>query len=236
MTSQTANAVVLVHGWGGSFEATWQRSGFTALLEEGGKTVIGVDLLGHGTAPKPHDPEAYADLTQRIVDALPDEPVDAIGFSMGALTLLRLAVAEPARFNRLVLAGIGRNVFDRDHSGAEAIVAGLDHVLAGGALDELSQEVRLFVNYAQEPGNDMAALAAVMRRRGAALGTDDLAKVTCPVLVVVGEQDFVWPADDLVAALPDSTFLPLPKVDHFGTPKDFTFIDEALGFLDARPF
>ena len=27
--------VVLVHGWGGSFATTWQRSGFTALLEEG---------------------------------------------------------------------------------------------------------------------------------------------------------------------------------------------------------
>ncbi len=51
--------VMLVHGWGGSFESTWQRNGFTALLEDGGKDVIGVDLLGHGDAPKPHEPEAY---------------------------------------------------------------------------------------------------------------------------------------------------------------------------------
>ena len=76
--------------------------------------MIGVDLLGHGTAPKPHDPEAYADLTTRIVDALPDEPVDAIGFSLGAMTLLRLATREPERFRKLVLAGIGRNVFEPD--------------------------------------------------------------------------------------------------------------------------
>ena len=34
-------------------------------------------------------PDGYADLTARIVDALPDGPVDAIGFSLGALTLLR---------------------------------------------------------------------------------------------------------------------------------------------------
>jgi tRNA A37 threonylcarbamoyladenosine synthetase subunit TsaC/SUA5/YrdC len=75
--------VVLVHGWGGSFESTWQRSGFTELLRDAGRPVIGVDLLGHGSAPKPHDPEAYADLGARVLDAMPDEPVDAVGFSLG---------------------------------------------------------------------------------------------------------------------------------------------------------
>ena len=87
--------VVLVHGWGGSFASTWQRNGFTALLDDAGLEVIGVDLLGHGDAPKPHDPDAYHDLTERVVTSLPDGPVDAIGFSLGAMTLLRLAIAEP---------------------------------------------------------------------------------------------------------------------------------------------
>src|SRR5215218_8867716 len=40
--------VVLVHGWGGSFEATWRAPGWEALLEDAGRRVIGVDLLGHG--------------------------------------------------------------------------------------------------------------------------------------------------------------------------------------------
>ena len=44
--------VLLVHGWGGSFEATWRRSGFTELLADAGRPVIGVDLLGHGEAPE----------------------------------------------------------------------------------------------------------------------------------------------------------------------------------------
>ena len=107
-------SVVLVHGWGGSFATTWQQSGFSALLEDAGRDVIGVDLLGHGTAPRPHEPEAYADLTLRIEEAMPSEPVDAVGFSLGALTLLHLAVRAPGRFSRVVLAGIGRNVFDHD--------------------------------------------------------------------------------------------------------------------------
>ena len=92
-----------------------RRPGWEALLQDAGRTVIGVDLLGHGTAPKPHDPAEYADLTTRIVDALPDRgPVDAIGFSMGAMTLLELAMRAPERFGRLVVAGIGKNVFDDD--------------------------------------------------------------------------------------------------------------------------
>jgi pimeloyl-ACP methyl ester carboxylesterase len=226
--------VVLVHGWGGSFEATWQRSGFSALLEDAGCTVIGVDLLGHGMAPKPHDPDQYADLTVRILESLPDEPVDAVGFSLGALTLLRLAIRVPERFDRLVLAGIGSNVFNRDQSGAASIAQGLDAIRGGAELGSLEQTVRLFVQYAQQPGNDLDALTAVMKRSGDAdITADDLAAITCPVLIVVGDQDFVYPADELAAAFPDGRCVTLRNVDHFRTPEDFGFFDATLGFLDA---
>ena len=223
--------VVLVHGWGGSFVETWERSGFTMLLQDAGREVIGVDLLGHGTAPKPHDPDAYADLTTRIVDALPDGPVDAIGFSLGAITLLRLAIREPHRFNRLVLAGIGRNIFDRDDSGHQAIVAALDGT--GDATDNL---VRMFVQYADQPGNDKVALTLVMKRPTSEPFTDDdLARVTCPVLVAIGDKDFVGPGDPLVEKLPNATLASLRNVDHFATPEAFSFIDAALEFIGAVP-
>ena len=229
-----ADHVLLVHGWGGSFEATWQRNGFAALLEDGGKTVIGVDLLGHGTAPKPHEPEAYADLTTRLVDALPAEPVAAIGFSLGALTLLRAAIAHPDRFERLVVAGVGANIFDRDHSGARQISEGLDLLLHGGELGELTQQQRLFAQYARQDGNDLAALAAIMRRPpGSDLTHETLATIECPVLVVVGEDDFVHPADELVDALPDARLVNLPRTDHFATTDSFAFYDAALEFVGA---
>jgi pimeloyl-ACP methyl ester carboxylesterase len=227
-------SVVLVHGWGGSFATTWQQSGFSALLEDAGRDVIGVDLLGHGTAPRPHEPEAYADLTLRIEEALPSEPVDAVGFSLGALTLLRLAVRAPERFSRIVLAGIGRNVFDRDVSGAQRIAEGLEAVRGGAELGSLEQTVRLFVQYAQQPGNDLDALTAIMKRPGGPeLDREALAGVTCPVLVVVGDKDYVYPADELADAFPDGRCVTLPRVDHFRTPEDFGFFDASLEFLDA---
>lgn len=223
--------VVLVHGWGGSFEATWRRSGFTDLLTDAGRPVIGVDLLGHGAAPKPHDPAAYADLTSRVLDALPPEPVDAVGFSLGAMTLLRLAVDHPGRLRRLVVSGVGRNLFERDDERAAAILAGVE-----GSGDPEDNIGRLFGQYARADGNDPEALAAVLRRPGAEpLTADALAGVTIPVLAVIGDRDFAGPVDLLVDALPDARPVVLRNVDHFATPEAFGFIDATLEFLGAVP-
>jgi pimeloyl-ACP methyl ester carboxylesterase len=223
--------VVLVHGWGGSFRNTWQKSGFTALLEDADRTVIGVDLLGHGDAPKPHDPAEYEDLTTRIVEVLPDEPVDAVGFSLGALTLLRLACREPHRFNSIVFAGIGENVFSTDIAATKGIMAALD-----GNGDPDDNIGRLFVQYANQPGNDREALAAVMRRPShGPFREEELAVITCRTLVAIGDLDFAGPGERFAAALPNSQLATLRKVDHFATPESFAFIDAALEFLDAAP-
>ncbi len=225
-------SVVLVHGWGGSFAATWQRSGFTELLRDAGRDVIGVDLLGHGTAPKPHEPEAYDDLGARVLEAMPaDEPVDAIGFSLGAITLLRLAMQHPGRFRHLVVAGVGRNLFEPDPDAAARIVAAVN-----GSADADDTHAQLFAQYANQPGNDPVALAAIMSRPSRApLAPAALAAVTCPTLVVIGDKDFAGPGDPLAAALPNATLKVLRNVDHFATPEAFGFIDAALDFIGAFP-
>jgi hypothetical protein len=55
------------------------------------------------------------------------------------------------------------------------------------------------------------------------------------VLVVLGERDFVGPADPLVERLTGAevTLRILPRTDHAATPKSFDFIDAALAFLGA---
>lgn len=223
-----APPVLLVHGFGTSFDLTWVANGWVDLLADEGRAVIGVDLLGHGTAPKPTDPTAYDDLGGRIRDALPAEgPVDAIGFSLGAKTLLGVAAAEPDRFRSLVVAGVGANLFrSSDHS------AVVDAVRTGD--DGGNPGLRYFAGLADLPGNDREALAACMANGGGGVGEDDLARITCPVLVVLGDSDFAGPADPLVAALPDATFVELARTDHAKTPKSFGFIDAALDFLRQR--
>ena len=219
-----APPVVFVHGFGTSFDLTWVANGWVDLLADEGREVIGVDLLGHGTAPKPTDPDAYADLGTRVRDILPDGPVDAIGFSLGAKTLLQVAAAEPDRFRSLVVAGVGANLFrTTDHSAVvEAVRTGDD----GG-----NPALRYFAGLADLPGNDRAALAACMANGGGGVTAEELAHITCPVLVVLGDADFAGPADPLVDALPTPTYVELARTDHAKTPKSFDFIDAALGFL-----
>jgi pimeloyl-ACP methyl ester carboxylesterase len=188
---------------------------------------MAVDLLGHGDAPKPHDPEAYAAIAEHLAGQLPDEPVDAIGFSLGAATLLQVAMAEPSRFRRLVIAGIGDDNFAPPD--AEPVAALIE---AGGELPE-SSFIRHLVDLANAPGVDKEAFVACLRRPRTPFDEARLARVDLPVLLVLGDRDHVAPADRLLAALPDARLKVLRNVDHFGTPKDFGFIDATLTFLDA---
>jgi len=223
--------VLLVHGFASSFERNWREPGWVDLLADAGRTVIPLDLPGHGNAPKPHDPAAYADLDQAIVAALPDQgPVDAVGFSLGAQLLLAVASRRPDRFGRLVVGGVGANLFASGDP--EPIAQALE---AGEADGEAASLVRAFTLFATAPGNDGRALAACLRRPHRRVEPADLGGLDRPVLVVLGDRDFAGPAEPLLDALPDATFVNLPGADHFGTPKDFRFIDAALEFLEATP-
>ena len=190
--------------------------------------MIPVDILGHGAAARPHDPEAYANLESSVAGVLPDTPVDAIGFSLGAQLLLRIAAADPSRFRRLVVIGAGENVFHTD--GATALAAAFEN---GVSSDDVG--ARVFTSLAAEAGNDPLAIAACLRRPVTPLTASELAKVQCPVLVILGDKDFAGPAEPLVDALPDARLVTLRGIDHFQSTRDFTCIDAALEFIDAIP-
>ena len=176
----------------------------------------------------PHDPAAYADLEQSVGGALPDVPVDAIGFSLGAQLLLRLAASDPSRFRRLVVIGAGANVFRTDST--EGLASAFE---TGAGDDEIA--ARVFVSLAAEAGNDPLAMAACLRRPPRPLTPDEVARVTCPVLVILGDKDFAGPPDPLLDALPDARLVTLRGIDHFQSPRDFACIDAALDFIGAAP-
>jgi pimeloyl-ACP methyl ester carboxylesterase len=223
--------VVLVHGLGSSFEHGWRTTGWVDLLADARRSVIPVDILGHGTSDAPHDPAKYAHLETSIELALPDDPgetVDAVGFSLGAQLLLRIAARTPERFGRLVLIGVGENVFRNDDTRALA-----DIFERGVDPDDIG--MRLFVQLARSAGNDPLAIAACLRRPSEAFTPDDASRVTCPTLVVIGDRDFAGPPEPLVDALPDVELVVLRGIDHFRTPSEFDCIDAALDFVEAVP-
>ncbi|MGE0877541.1 MAG: alpha/beta fold hydrolase [Acidimicrobiia bacterium] len=237
MTNLEGVPVAMVHGWSGSFAGTWQEPGWEALFQDMGRTVVGIDLLGHGSAPKPHDVESYVDLTTRITEAIPEGPMDAIGFSLGSMTLLQLACNEPQRFRRLIVSGIGKTLLDRADGivDEEAAVraARLPDVVEHGANEESTAHERSFANYARDRGNDPIALAQCLRAQREPITRERLKALTFPVLVVIGDNDEAGPGEPLAEAMPNAKVVTLRNTDHFATPNNFKFIDAALDFLNA---
>jgi pimeloyl-ACP methyl ester carboxylesterase len=220
--------VVLLHGFATSSARTWGENGWLDLLGDAGRRTVPIDLLGHGTADRPHDPAAYADLEGWVGERLPTDrgPVDAVGFSLGARLLLGLAADRPARFRRIVTLGVGRNLFEASNS--DAILRALEQ-----GTDPENPAAAYFARLAGHPDADRAALAACLRTPLRLLTAEDCARVTAPVLVVIGARDFAGPGEPLAEALPDARLVVLPGADHFSTPKDFGAIDATLRFLEG---
>jgi pimeloyl-ACP methyl ester carboxylesterase len=221
--------VVMLHGFAGSFERTWRRPGVADLVADLGRTVVGIDLLGHGDAPKPHDPAAYADLVPRaradIDAAVGDEVVDVVAFSLGAHATLELAAATPDRFGTLILAGVGDRLFvARD---PEVVARSLE-----GPADPDDQVAHHFRVMADAPGGDPEALAACLRRPTSPLTPDALATITNETVVVVGDRDeLAGDGQPLVDALPHARLVTLPRTDHGATPESFVFLDVVMDVL-----
>ena len=229
MASSENSPVVLIHGWGGNFVDTWQKPGIDALLNDVGRQVIGINLLGHGDEEKPHDPQAYVNLSSWLLDRLPSTGlVDVVGFSLGALTTLRALIEAPHRFGKVVLAGIGDGVFQQSAPDShKRIIDALE-----GRAPETDTFARMFAHYGNQPGNDVLALTAIMKRPPQTpIKPEELVSIQNEIRVVIGDKDFAAPADKLAASFPNASLVTLKNTDHFATTEAFSFIDVLLDFL-----
>ncbi len=220
----------MVHGWGGSHQETWQNTGIEQLVNDAGTTVIGVDLLGHGTSEKSHDPNSYADISAPIRKAIGARTtgVDAIGFSLGAIALLDAAMHNPKYFRKLMLVGVGNGLLEPHKSDeTDRIISGIDGTAS--AEDVLARQ---FGNYAKKSNNDPLALrAALLRPRKEPFSEAELKSIDAEIVLAVGDRDFVLPADRLAKAFNRCQFVSLKNCDHFASTENFTFIDTLLGFF-----
>jgi len=229
----TNTPVFMVHGWAGSHLETWRKPGLEQLLVDQGRTVVGVDLLGHGTNLKPHDPHEYGDIPNPIREQLTkfETPVDAVGFSLGAIALLQLARHQPDCFRRLMLVGVGNGLLEPDDETETArIVSGID-----GLAPTNDIVARQFGTYARSGDNDPRALRAILLRpRAEQFKVEELQNIGAEVRLVVGDKDFVQPVERLAGCFKNCRTTILKNCDHFATLDHFGFIDAMLEFF-AKP-
>ncbi len=218
--------IVLLHGFATSAQRTWRDTGWVDILADEGRQTHPIDVLGHGDAPKPSEPQAYENLHEWVLERFPAGQVDAIGFSMGGHLLLTLASLYPSRFRRIVLTGVGNNVFEHNPEHGKMI----REAIAGNPAPD-NPVAQHFSFLADSPEADRAALSAFLQYQRPTLAPSDLQTITAPTLVILGDQDFVGPAEPLAQALPVSELLILRGVDHFSTPKQFSCIEAALKWL-----
>lgn len=229
--------VLLIHGFASNVATNWEGPGWVRSLTEAGFRAVAYDNRGHGQSAKLYDTEDYgaplmAEDARRLLDHLGIARADVMGYSMGARISAFLAIAHPERVRSLVFAGLGINMV-RGVAGTGPIARALE---ADSIEEVTNQTARTFRAFAEQTQSDLKALAACIRSARAPITAEALGRLTCPVLVVVGEEDVIGgdPAP-LAALMGNARAVVVPGRDHMRTVGDKAYKQAVLEFLKARP-
>lgn len=219
--------VLLVHGFASDSVVTWEGTGWVRALLDAGRSVVTVDLRGHGASDKPTDGDAYApdrlgaDLVA-VLDSAGVPIVDVVGYSMGNRVVSALCELVPDRVRRVVIGGAGPSELFATWSLDEAKAYLVDDVPPSNRL------IAEVLGPALRAGADRDALLACIEGvQGAPLAIPG----SIPVLFVAGEEDPVPRGVQELALDWGSDLVTLPGRDHVSTLTARAFKDAATAFL-----
>jgi 3-oxoadipate enol-lactonase len=217
--------------------------------------VVSLDLRGHGGSTA-HAPYAIADAAAdlcAIVDAEGIDEVVVVGLSLGASVAMELLLADPARVRGAVLLAACGEAATRRESVRDAVVRKTIEALGfpGPIAAQTAQALFGATFRARAPDAVRACeakLATLTPRFAAhALGAwsgrrailRDLARVTQPVTVVVGEEDLRCPPADgekVHAAIAGAHLVRLAATGHTMSVERPAEVARAVRELCARAF
>ncbi len=228
--------VLLIHGFASNVATNWIDPGWVNTLTGAGYRVIAYDNRGHGRSAKLYAMNDYgaplmAEDARRLLDHLKIARADVIGYSMGARIAAFLALAHKNRVRSLVFGGLGINMV-RGVAGTGPVARALE----ADSIEEVKNPTaRTFRAFAEQTGSDLKALAACIRSARAPITAEDLARLTCPVLVVVGKEDVIGgSALALADLIPGARAVEVTGRDHMKTVGDRVFKDAVVRFLEER--
>ena len=226
---------LMVHGFTGAKE---DFADHAPRFAEHSQVVL-FDHRGHGASEKPPDVAAYsldrlAADTIEVADALGLERFTLLGHSMGGMVARRLVLAHPERVDALVLMDTspgsppGIDPDQAELAGQVALTEGMDvlrqlldeaNVLGSEADQRVRRERLGYVEFAARKWADMApeayaALSRELTRQPDQL--DAMRAISCPTLVVVGEEDevFVPGAHAMTETIAGARLVVVPEAGH----------------------
>lgn len=192
------------------------------------------DALGQGRSDVPpdvHRPRDHADDLLHLLAALGLERVDLVGFSFGSRIALRVALAEPERVGRIVVAGcahretvlrrwiVGSWLDALEHGGLEHVFRVVTPLIVGERwLAAHERSVDAMVN-AFTRRNDPLGMRRLLMDSVLPDGdlVEELRELPHPTLVLRGEHDLVVPRGvgrELAELLPCAVYAECPDVGH----------------------
>ncbi|NQY92388.1 MAG: alpha/beta hydrolase [Deltaproteobacteria bacterium] len=194
--------LLCLHGLVDTLEI-WDR--VAPALRERGRICL-IDQRGHGGSDAPPGPYSRVDLAADVIGVLDDEGVQRsilVGHSMGGIVAMATALAHPERIAGLVLIGSTSRC-------AERIAQWYEVIALAGETDGTAGIVRTIYgdNSKKQIRGDAQGIAHVTRMLKTLFDdplSEKLSRITCPVLVMVGEKDPMGPKASkfIHAALPE---------------------------------
>ena len=213
----------LVHGALGS---AVQLSPLVAALQ--GFDARVVELAGHGETALGEQPFSIDGFVAQVAQQLDTdgmESADFFGYSMGGYVALALALAHPERVGRVVTLG---TKFEWTPEGAAREASRLDPDTIRARVPAFADQLRARHSGSGGWEGTLLRTAHLLTALGAApvLGADELARITQPVCVMVGDRDATVSAEEsarISRLLPSGSLAVLPL-----TPHPFERVDHAL--------
>lgn len=171
--------------------------------------VIAVEPQGHGHTPDTERPLSLSRLADDVAEVLTAIGVgraDVLGFSLGGLITVELALRHPDRVRRIVLASV--------HTGRDGY-RGLGPEPTEAELQEMRAAHRAVApDPDQVDAFEAKAEALVANLPG--WSSAELSQITARVLVLLGDDDLVSieHADTVRSILPEAQFAVVPAATH----------------------